>query len=182
MITDALLAADKHMKISESIFDPARYSLLTDCIVKEIERSSDKELKKSRDILHRIRKRDLYKFVDEFNLPGELLNQKEFSVESILENQEGDNLTIDDLILDDHKFNYAMKDKNPVDSVYFYNKGSEEKFHISRKEISLLIPDQFQERYIGCYVKDASKLEDARTAFKNWTKKLHVKSSPYKKH
>eukprot|EP01080_Neovahlkampfia_damariscottae_P000973 gene973-9880_t len=182
MITDALFEADKFLKISDSIHQPERYSLLTDCIVKEIERSDAKELKTSREILKRIRKRELYKFVDEIPLFDIKMNKQLFTIDDILEHQDGNDLTCDDLILDDAKFNYAMKDKNPVDSVYFYNKGSDDKFHISKDEISLLIPDQFQERFIGCYVKDSSKLEIARNAFQKWAKSLHIKSSPYKKH
>jgi hypothetical protein len=41
MISDALMLADSHLKISDSIFDPESYTYLTDSIIKTIEGSKD---------------------------------------------------------------------------------------------------------------------------------------------
>jgi HD superfamily phosphohydrolase len=62
MITDALLAADPVLKISDAIDDMHRYMLLDDSILNEIARSTDSSLAKSRDILYRLNKRDLYRY------------------------------------------------------------------------------------------------------------------------
>jgi hypothetical protein len=43
------------------------------------------------------------------------------------------------------KINYAMKDKNPVDSVSFYN-GNDGPFHLPKSKVSLMIPDVFEEK------------------------------------
>jgi hypothetical protein len=40
MIVDALLAADPHMDISSRIYDPARFTYLSDDILLEVERST----------------------------------------------------------------------------------------------------------------------------------------------
>lgn len=39
MVVDALLEADPYLHISDSVFDPLDYVNMTDCILKEIERS-----------------------------------------------------------------------------------------------------------------------------------------------
>jgi deoxynucleoside triphosphate triphosphohydrolase SAMHD1 len=41
MVVDALLAAEPVLKISERIYDPAKYLYLTDGILQEIEQSTD---------------------------------------------------------------------------------------------------------------------------------------------
>lgn len=58
--------------------NPEDYLYLTDNIVHTIESSKCPELEEARGIIKRIRKRELYKFVDEFLVPPELeghLNQ-----------------------------------------------------------------------------------------------------------
>jgi HD superfamily phosphohydrolase len=62
MITDALLAADPVLRISSAVDDMSRYTLLDDSIVNEIERSTDPRLEEARQILSRIRRRDLYRY------------------------------------------------------------------------------------------------------------------------
>jgi HD superfamily phosphohydrolase len=62
MITDALLAAEPVLKLSHSIDDMNRYMFLDDTIINEIERSLDPRLEESRQILSRLRKRDLYRW------------------------------------------------------------------------------------------------------------------------
>jgi hypothetical protein len=98
MIVDAFLAASKiyniiykyqyinttctyvddYLKIADMVDNPEDYLYLTDNIVHTIESSKCPELEKARGIIKRIRKRELYKFVDEFLVPPELeghLNQ-----------------------------------------------------------------------------------------------------------
>ena len=61
MITDALIKADKVLKISETVNDMHKYTLLDDTILNEIERTTDPQLAEARGILMRLRKRDLYR-------------------------------------------------------------------------------------------------------------------------
>lgn len=69
MICDALLAADPVLKISSAVDVPEEFGNLSDSIVKIIEYSKDPALQKSRDIIRRIRNRELYKMVGETLLP-----------------------------------------------------------------------------------------------------------------
>lgn len=72
MITDALVNADAQLGISSAVDNPEDYLNLTDDILRVIERSKTPELAKSREIMKRLRTRDLYKFVDEYLVPAEL--------------------------------------------------------------------------------------------------------------
>ena len=50
--------------------------------------------------------------------------------------------------------NYNLNDKNPVDNVYFYNvKNKHYKYKKNKENISLLLPDVFEERIIRLYSK-----------------------------
>jgi hypothetical protein len=76
-------------------------------------------------------------------------------VDIISQNSELSNLiTIDDIIIFDKKMNYNLNDKNPVDNVYFYNiKNKDYKYKKNKENISLLLPDVFEERIIRIYSK-----------------------------
>lgn len=180
MITDALLSADKYLKISSSIRDPERYGKLTDCIIRDIENSTCDELKESRAIIKRIRKRQLYKLAHEVLITSSDLKKQKIKASDILGYAEGQELTEEDIIIDDSRYNYAMKDKNPIDSTYFYQ--GDEKFLMNSNLVSFLIPSTFEERHIGLYVRDPSKLEAGRKAFTKWANASNIRSSPYKKH
>jgi hypothetical protein len=53
----------------------------------------------------------------------------------------------------------AMKEKNPVDHVRFFTRWDQtESFLIPKKNVSLLIPEQFSEYYIRIFVRDSSKV------------------------
>lgn len=73
MIVDALLLANPYFKFQEKIFNPKAYTLLTDSVLSHIELSRKPELKASKEILLRLRQRDLYRFIDQ-----KLLTSKEF--------------------------------------------------------------------------------------------------------
>ena len=97
MVVDALVKADDYLKISLYPFDPAQFwkvflllcdisyfilthlyseayllivfcSQLDDTILKTIEFADSKKLKESRNIIQRIRRRDLYQVISKFCL------------------------------------------------------------------------------------------------------------------
>ncbi|GCB76360.1 hypothetical protein scyTo_0017457 [Scyliorhinus torazame] len=81
MITEALLLADPHIKISgangrlykisTAIDDMVAYTKLTDNIFQQILNSSEPELEEARTILNNILCRKLYKFIDQIRLDEE---------------------------------------------------------------------------------------------------------------
>jgi hypothetical protein len=105
-------------------------------------------LRESQAILRRLRCRDLYKIVgDRLLSPEQAIHaSKAATPESIASCADASlPLSADDIIVHQLKINYAMKDKNPVDSVSFYN-GNDGPFHLPKSKVSLMIPDVFEEK------------------------------------
>ncbi|KAJ6351605.1 hypothetical protein OIU78_007504 [Salix suchowensis] len=73
MFVDSLIKADDYLQISSKIQDPAEFWKIDDSILKTIEVSHEQELKEARDLILRIRKRDLYQFCNEFSVPKDKL-------------------------------------------------------------------------------------------------------------
>ncbi|KAL0481269.1 deoxynucleoside triphosphate triphosphohydrolase SAMHD1 [Acrasis kona] len=186
MITDALLKADPVLKLSEAIYDKHKYVNLTDGVLRSIEASQDPELNESRSIIRRLRTRNLYKFVDEVLLSND---QYEIKItESDIASCSDGKLKPDHVIVHNLVINYAMKDKNPVDNVRFYQQGNPNSFNIKKEQVSMLIPDSFSERSIRLYVRDASHSEAAHHAFQKCLKRFNFdikgskgSPSPFKK-
>lgn len=66
MMTDIFCDANLHLCDFKTVIrDPVEYTNLTDDILYDIEISTTPELEKARDLIHRIKTRDLYKFVGE---------------------------------------------------------------------------------------------------------------------
>ncbi|GAA6065432.1 deoxynucleoside triphosphate triphosphohydrolase SAMHD1, partial [Tachysurus ichikawai] len=66
---------------------------------------------------------------------------------------------------------YGMKEKNPVNSVYFYCKNDPAKaIKIRKNQVSKLLPERFAEQLIRVYCKktDERNLEAAKKYFVQW--------------
>lgn len=79
MVVEALVKADEFYKFSEMIEkeDIDFFERLTDNVFLEILYSEDGRLKESREILERVGKRKLYKYVGTTVLPGSKNNKKD---------------------------------------------------------------------------------------------------------
>ncbi|XP_045688699.1 deoxynucleoside triphosphate triphosphohydrolase SAMHD1 isoform X2 [Phyllostomus hastatus] len=190
MITDALLEADpyieitgaggKKYRISTAIDDMEAFTKLTDNIFLEILHSTDPQLNAAREILKKIERRHLYKYVgqvllsdknkrlerkDYKNLPGEVAKSKPDEMDLQAE------LKAKDIIVDVVDMDYGMKDKNPMDHTHFYSKADcthAEK--IAKHEVSCLLPDIFAEQHVRLYCKktDQDSLQAALQHFIKW--------------
>lgn len=170
MIIDALKAADPVLKISESIDSPEKYLKMDDTILNKIEYSNDPKLEESRKIIERIRKRELYKFVDEYLVP-ERLKEKflkdEITKEKIVAHAHDNEFKEDDVIVDILTLNYGNKEENPIDNVRFYDKNDMKKevFKLKRSQVSYLVPEQFEELNIRIFTRDRNKINQIRKSF-----------------
>jgi len=65
------IEADVHWnnEISSAIWDPGEFIKLDDTILKRIEWSKEPQMDKARDIVSRIRRRELYRYVNEYAVP-----------------------------------------------------------------------------------------------------------------
>jgi deoxynucleoside triphosphate triphosphohydrolase SAMHD1 len=179
MICDILLHANNDLHIIDSIKSPNKFMELTDEIIYTIKYTNNENLKQSQNIIKRLEKRDLYIFIDEYIIPKQLEDKikKIKSIDIISMNSELSNLiNVDDLIIFDKKINYNFNNKNPVDNVYFYNiKDKNNKYKKNKENISLLLPEIFEERILRVYSKVSDKyINDlVQTAFKRFIKQYN---------
>ncbi|KAF8582015.1 HD-domain/PDEase-like protein [Ramaria rubella] len=172
MVVDALIKADKYLRLSERIHDPKRFMYLNDDILLEVERSECPELEESRQIIRRIRTRDLYKIVDKKFLPWESreLWRKRFTPENIvaaakrLDSPAQDpevreriaDLKEEHVIVDLAALHHGMGDKFPLDNCKFYGKYTPNKAYPPRREdISHLLPKEFGEVWNRVFTRDS---------------------------
>lgn len=180
MICDIFRSANSYLNIQDRLFDPKEYISLNDNIIHEIEFSKLPELKKSRDLIQRLRKRELYKLADEVIIPDfsspELIDKiLTITADDVYNCKEYDAvLNKENIIIDVFECNYAMKKKNPVNNVSFYTKWNlQESFKISQEKVSLLIPHVFSETIVRVYSKEKDQVGAIHNAFRNLLEKLN---------
>lgn len=136
MFVDALVKADNYLHVSSFIHDPSQYWKLDDSILKTIETDDADELKESRDVIKRIRRRDLYQFCNEFTVPKDKLDHFKYdTAQDIICSQKsaGISLREDDLAVSNVKIDLTKGRNNPLESINFFEDyDSKEKFPISK--------------------------------------------------
>jgi HD superfamily phosphohydrolase len=170
MIRDILIAANSELRLGDAIHDMASYLYLNDTILTIIERSATPQLQQARKLLRRVRTRDLYHCADQVIIPYELqteISQSEISSEMILRHCDSHEIQQDDVIVQWLTLNYAMKDKNPVDSVLFFSKYDPNKTVTQRKEhVSGLIPEHYKELTVRVYTRHKHLSPRVQLAFR----------------
>ena len=165
MITDVLLLADPVLHISSAIHDPRRYLALTDCVLKQIEFSTEPELAAARSLILRIRTRKLYRLVEECIIPLQLSDMDDVTAEDIIaaipqsasfSPQPQCTVLPSELAVQNLRIHYGVRDRNPVDAIEFFDKTEPGRsFPIPRSKVSHLVPQHFQERILRVFLKDA---------------------------
>ncbi|KAJ3323988.1 SAM domain and HD [Boothiomyces sp. JEL0866] len=169
MICDALISANPYLKISEYISNMKRYTTLDDSILLLIEKSEAKELAEARDIIRRIRKRDLYRFADQLIIPIEHfddIDETKITSASIKSQIPNASITENDIIVQFMTLNYAMKDKNPVDSIRFFTKYDSIPISIKKEQVSGLIPEQYKEVIVRIFSRKATNVQEIQKGFR----------------
>ncbi|RAL53264.1 hypothetical protein DM860_006936 [Cuscuta australis] len=120
MVVDALVKANDYLQIASCIDEPAQYWQLDDTIVKTIETSSCPELKESRDLILRIRRRELYQFCNEFAVPKEKMDHfKPVTPQDVICSQSSNGnvpmLKEEDIVVTNVKIDLTRGRKNPLE-------------------------------------------------------------------
>jgi hypothetical protein len=158
------------------------YAKLTDSIFYEIIRSSDQDenTKKAQEILRRIQRRELYKFCGETQ-PTSKLDISALEVAEEIVSFDND-LSRDELFVAIVEIHFGMKEKDPVESVVFYNKNFNKAIQLRKNIVSEMLPQKFCEQYVRVYGKNlkqssiaatpGSKAKEERivNCFKEWCK------------
>ncbi|KZV24752.1 hypothetical protein F511_29804 [Dorcoceras hygrometricum] len=167
MFVDALTKANDILRISSYIEEPALYWKLDDSILKTIETSSCQDLEESRDLVLRIRRRDLYRFCNEFAVPKEKLDYFK-------------NITPKDIVCSQNSSSPTIDEDDIVDFE------SDEKFAVTDDRISHLLPTFYQDMIVRVYSKKPDLVDAVSKAFENFQLKTYgmkaqVHETPEKK-
>eukprot|EP00262_Sarcandra_glabra_P006375 TRINITY_DN1861_c0_g1_i1.p1 TRINITY_DN1861_c0_g1~~TRINITY_DN1861_c0_g1_i1.p1 ORF type:complete len:460 (-),score=48.66 TRINITY_DN1861_c0_g1_i1:361-1629(-) len=120
MFVDALLKANNYLSISSHINNPAEYWKLDDTILKTIETAPDEELKESRDLILRIRRRDIYQFCNEYAVPKENIEHfKDITPQDIVCSQKSTGVTLieEDVAVSNVKIDLTRGRDNPLQRI-----------------------------------------------------------------
>ncbi|KAG5520949.1 hypothetical protein RHGRI_033497 [Rhododendron griersonianum] len=190
MIVDALTKANDELQIAPSIQDPATYWKLDDTIIKTIETHPSPKLKESKDLIQRIRRRELYQFCNEFSVPKEKLEHfKTVTPQDIICSQKSCGVTIkeEDIVVANVKIDMTRGRNNPVDRVHFFKDyETNDKFTIEDERISHLLPSGHQDMIVRVYSKKPELFAAVCEAFDNFQVKtygkiIQVHATPEKK-
>ncbi|KAG9261435.1 deoxynucleoside triphosphate triphosphohydrolase SAMHD1-like [Astyanax mexicanus] len=200
MIMDALKEANDHFKFEEAAMDPKRFVDLTDDILQKILDTPEKSTKveKAQKIIKRVLERDLYKFLGAKTFQPQELKHLTSDEEwkKVLKTWLGkiqtpevgsQRLKLEYFKEVPIKFNYGMKDKNPIDSLRFYRKcDPNTPIKLSKDEVSYLLPEKFAETkvmlfYKGEEDKEKKDVEElAKREIKHFWNDLDIFSSAIK--
>lgn len=182
MIVDALVLADPFMGLADKIHNSEEYLYLNDSILLEIERSTYPELAKSRDIIKRIRTRQLYKHVDVHMFAAEhratlklLTPAKVAEAAKSIEMPEGEDaeLAAEDVAIDVTLIHLGMKDKRPVDLVKFYGKRNPNvSSRAAPENVSHVFSESSQELCLRVFTRNPDKFGIVQAACREALKQL----------
>jgi HD superfamily phosphohydrolase len=151
MILDVLNLVDEEFEISKNINDIEKFITYTDNILERIKIYSKNEY--ALEIINRIETRKLYKFVNEiiYDNKNEMINNKIIEFKNKIKENGYDN----NIIILQFNINFNLKNKNPVDEIYFYNINNIDlKFKIKKKMVSLILPSIFEETITRFLIKN----------------------------
>ncbi|XP_018478010.1 uncharacterized protein LOC108849016 isoform X2 [Raphanus sativus] len=189
MIVDAMVKANDYLGISTNIDDPAEYWKLDDTILKTIEIAPDSELAEAKELILRVRRRQLYQFCNEYAVPKEKIEHfKAVTAQDIVCSQHT-SLTLkeEDIAVTNVKIDLARGRENPLECIKFFKDyESEEKFVIPEERVSHLLPTTFQDMIVRVYAKKPELVEAVSEAFENFQLrtygiKAQVHETPEKK-
>ena len=160
--------------MSTAFEHPEVYTNLTDSILHLIEfqasqDTASSQLQSANALLHRIKIRDLYRFVSEKLLdPQKWENSSKVEIRKAVENGIKNKIHDDRILsklkrcgmyVDIVKINYGMGKKNPVEHIKFYLRSTDfddgsqlEAQTIKSHQISCFVPHVFEEVYARVYV------------------------------
>ncbi|KAJ0095435.1 hypothetical protein Patl1_16162 [Pistacia atlantica] len=154
MLVDALSEANQYLDISSSIQQPSEFWKLDDSIVKTILTDPRQELKKARDLILRIRRREIYQIA-----AGVSLKEEDVAVSNV-------------------RIDLTRGKNNPLESINFFKDyDCDEKFPIRDDHISHLLPACCQDMIVRVYSKKPELVGAISEAFENFQVKLFGKTA-----
>ncbi|XRB15909.1 deoxynucleoside triphosphate triphosphohydrolase SAMHD1 [Pseudoscourfieldia marina] len=135
-------------------------------------------LEASQAILHRLRTRSIYKYVNEFVVPEEMLpHWKPVKASDVTECQsvgDGVHLTPDMIRVHNVKIDYTKKNRDPVTMVSFFtNFDDDMSYKIDADKVSSMLPRCFEERRVRVFSTSADQkvIEAVDRAFTSYQRR-----------
>jgi HD superfamily phosphohydrolase len=151
MILDILNEVDDEFSISKNITDIDHFISYTDNLLDRIRYTTTNT--NAKKILEQIDRRELYEFVGEIIFDGknEEIKQQIETYKQIITKYELDS----NVIITKFNINFNLKNKNPVDEIYFYKISEPHtKYKIKKKMVSLILPSIFEETIYRIIIRD----------------------------
>ncbi|KAJ4838157.1 hypothetical protein Tsubulata_046193 [Turnera subulata] len=177
MVVDALLKADEFLQISSKIQDASQFWKIDDTILKTIEISDEQELKEARDLINRIRTRNLYQFCGEFSVPQDKQDHfKKITPQDIVCSQASSDVTLEeeDVIVSTIKIDLTRGMDYPLESVGFYENFEQKQVSKAKKEhFSHMLPSFCQDKIVRVYSRKPELGQAVNQAFQNYQEKTY---------
>ena len=172
LLLKAFLKVDKILRISESVTDMKRYTVLTDSIMYDILRneSGNSGMLEAQELLLKIQRRELYKFCGQTQPGSETDFPSESEIVDELASISEGALKAEQIFVSIVNIHFGMKHKDPVDAVVFYNK-SYQPVKVHKDQVSQILPQKFHERYVRVYAKSRADSVTIQRCFKAWCSK-----------
>lgn len=174
MVGDILRLADPVLHLSDLFrkdkeIDYYKYIELDDSILRRIEIDTNPGLDKAKKLLEKLRRRQLYKWVARCKVDKNEIESNVKFIEQIL--SEDYSMIVNDepqFIVTIQKFNFALKDKNPLETVWYYKDDEpNKKFKIDHSEVLELMPKKYLYCYADVYVKSRKLVNVAAKLLEN---------------
>ena len=169
LLLKAFLKVDKILRISESVTDMKRYTVLTDSIMYDILRneSGDPRILEAQELLLKIQRRELYKFCGQTQPGSETDFPSESEIVDELASISEGALEAEKIFVSIVNIHFGMEHKDPVDAVVFYNK-SYQPLEVRKDQVSQILPQKFHERYVRVYAKSREDSVTIQRCFEAW--------------
>ena len=183
MIKDALFLSKDYFKLEEAIISPEKFVKLDDTILDTIltfSLNKNEDIKKdyleAEKIVKRVFNRDFYTIIGEIPIP---IGKNEVpKIDEFLCNENPKDefyLTMKDIELRIKNINFGFKDKNPFETIKFFNPKKPNELEKKPMEHLPIMPQFFSESTILVFCKDKKKDDRAKKLFEIYKKKLHQK-------
>jgi deoxynucleoside triphosphate triphosphohydrolase SAMHD1 len=156
MIADIFGYLDKDLHIKDIIDDSVEFTKYTDSILDTLYFLPENEnTKMAKELMNRIKTRDLYTFIDEYIISDEniYLNKKQKIIERLSELHIREELII-------HELNIGLSgsDMNPIENVRFFDKYNDN-IRINPSDISLFIGNECRELTVRFFIKTTEHID-----------------------
>lgn len=176
MLQDALLMASKYIDINSMIEDPDEFCRY-DCRMSFLIENGDFG-EEAKEIMLRIRSRDLYKCIGELRYKPTSLKHLEYSQKphAALKDEicRLGKFDPNKIRISDHKYTLGKdENKHPLLKVFFYSSDDlNRKYKLSKDELTTIVPAVFVERTTKVFVTDKSYYPTVKEWFEKWKESL----------